>query len=286
MSRAGSVDAAAIKARERAGWSERAETYDLLTGRITARFAEPLLDAAGVAAGVRLLDVGTGPGHAAAAARERGAEATGVDIADEVVALARGRHRGIRFLRADAEDLPFAARSFGAIVCNFAINHLPRPVHAMQELARVAAPGAGIALSTWDLPERNRFLGILVDALQACGVTAVREPSAGPDPYRFADDHRFRALLRGAGLEEVEVRSLSLTHRVPDAEALWRGLLGGSVRTAGLVRKQTPATRSRIRAAVERLAEEYRAGGELAIPVRAKLARGTKEPARPPPRRP
>jgi SAM-dependent methyltransferase len=268
------VDAATVKALERAGWSEKAETYGQLTGRITARFAEPLLDAAAPGAGARLLDVATGPGYVAGAASERGADVTGVDLAEEFVALARRRHPGTRFSRADAEELPFASRSFGAVVCNFAINHFPRPERAMRELARVAVPGGGIALTTWDLPERNRFLGILVDALGASGVTGPQEPSAAPDPYRFAEDDEFRALLSGARLEDVEVRSVSLTHHVLDAEELWRGLLGGSVRTAGLVMRQTPATRSRIRAAVARLAEEHRVDDDLAIPVSAKLARG------------
>lgn len=89
-------NAEAFKALERAGWGEKAESYGLLTGRITARFVERLLDAAGVAAGMGVLDVGTGPGYAAQRVGERGAFVTGVDIADEVVALARRRHRGIR----------------------------------------------------------------------------------------------------------------------------------------------------------------------------------------------
>jgi hypothetical protein len=51
-------------------------------------------------------------------------------------------------------------------------------------------------------------------------------------------------------------------------------MLGGSVRTAGLVMRQPPATRTGIRAAVERLAEEHRVDGGLAILARAKIARG------------
>jgi hypothetical protein len=159
-------------------------------------------------------------------------------------------------------------------VCNFGINHFPRPERAIREFARVVTPGGGIALSAWDLPKRNRFLGILVDALRACGVARPRGALAAPDPYRFADDGELRALLRGAGLGDVEVRSVSLVQRVSDAAELWEGMLGGSVRTAGLVMRQPPATRRRIRAAVERLADEYRVDGGLAIPARAKIARG------------
>ena len=268
-------NAEAVKALERAGWGAKAQTYGRLTGQITNRLVEPLLDAAAVAADMAVLDVGTGPGHAAQRAAQRGAVVTGVDIADEMVALARRRQRGIHFLRADAEDLPFAERSFDALVCNFAINHLPRPEHAVREFARVVVPGGRIALSTWDVPERSRFLGIMVDALCSCEVTRPQEAPAGPDGYRFADDDEFRGLLDGAGLEDVAVLSVSLTHRVPDADELWQGILGGSVRTAGLVMCQPPSTRTRIRAAVERLAGEYRMiDGALAIPVCAKIARG------------
>jgi SAM-dependent methyltransferase len=266
--------AEAVKAFERAGWSAKAETYGLLTGRITARLVEPLLDAAGVAAGTRVLDVGTGPGYAAERATGRRAIATGVDIADEVLALARRRHPGIRFVRGDAEDLPFAERSFDALVSNFAIDHLPRPEDAMREFARVVVPRGGIAVSAWEAPARNRFLGILVDALQASGVTEARE--AGPARYRFADEDELRGLLQGAGLEDVAIRSVSLTHRVADADELWEGMLGGSVRSAGLVMRQPPTPRGRIRAAAERLAEEYRVDGGLAIPARAKIASGSK----------
>ena len=70
------------------------------------------------------------------------------------------------------------------------------------------------------------------------------------------------------------IRTVSLTHRVADVNELSEGVLGGSVRTAGLVMRQPPRIRRRIRAAVEQLAEQYRADGGLAIPACAKIARG------------
>jgi hypothetical protein len=48
---------------ERAGWSAgRAEPYHQAIGAITREAILRLLDAAGVGAGTRLLDVATGPG--------------------------------------------------------------------------------------------------------------------------------------------------------------------------------------------------------------------------------
>src|SRR5207247_2164247 len=73
--RAGGV--VSFKELETAGWSEagRADAYDRVVGRVTARAIEPLLDAARARTGTRLLDVATGPGHVAGAAAARGAVA-------------------------------------------------------------------------------------------------------------------------------------------------------------------------------------------------------------------
>ena len=95
------VDADAFKAFEVAGWEQQAPTYDDFFGQITQRFVDPLLDAAGVERGSRVLDVATGPGYAAGKAAARGASVVGVDAAPAMVRLARQRQPGIDFRRAD-----------------------------------------------------------------------------------------------------------------------------------------------------------------------------------------
>ena len=71
-----------FKEFEVAGWREsgRGDAYDAAVGRVTARVAEPLLDAVGVHASTPLLDVATGTGHVAGAAAARGARGVGVDV--------------------------------------------------------------------------------------------------------------------------------------------------------------------------------------------------------------
>src|SRR5262249_48910558 len=56
------------------------------------------------------------------------------------------------------------------------------------------------------------------------------------------------------------------------ADVLWDGALGGTVRTAALVRDQDPATKERIRAEFDRLVERYWRDDHLALPVSVKLA--------------
>jgi SAM-dependent methyltransferase len=81
---------------ERRGWGDAglATAYDEHLSALTRQSVEPLLDAARVEAGTRVLDVATGPGYAAAAASARGAAATGLDFSVELIALARALNPG------------------------------------------------------------------------------------------------------------------------------------------------------------------------------------------------
>src|SRR4051812_25939355 len=117
------VDADAFNAFEASGWDRQSAAYDEFFPAITNRLIEPLLDAAGVGAGVRVLDVATGPGYAASAATDRGAAAVGVDVSGEMLALARRRDPRLDLRAGDAEALPFADASFDAAVANFLILH-------------------------------------------------------------------------------------------------------------------------------------------------------------------
>jgi SAM-dependent methyltransferase len=261
---------------EAAGWRRQADAYDRHLAAVTARVAEPLLDAARVAPGRRVLDLGTGPGQVAAAAAARGAEVVGVDAAPEMVALASVRHPGIRFQRADARRLPLPDASMDAVVGNFVILHVGQPEEVVAEAARALAPGGVLALSTWDAPQRCRLVGILIDALREIDLAAPAELPDGPPFFRFADDGEFSRLLRGAGLTEVRVGTLVFRHRVRTAAVLWQALIEGTVRSRALVLGQPETTRAAIRAAFERLAGAYATADGLDVPVSVTIAAGVR----------
>jgi SAM-dependent methyltransferase len=274
----GTTNAEAFKAFESKSWSAQAEAYGGLIGAITSRLVEPLLDAAGIGAGQRVLDVATGPGYVAERAAARGARPVGLDLAEGMLELARRRVGGIELVRGDAERLPLEDASFDAVVGGFVINHLPRPQRALREAARVVALGGGVAFSVWDRPERMRVIGVVSDAIDAAGVDPGDfVPAGGPDPYRFAEGDEFSALLEEAGLDAVAVATVEFTHRVAGTEALWRGILGSSVRTAAVLRAQGAVARRRIRGQLEHAVQPYRRGdGALDLPVAAKLGSGRK----------
>ena len=270
MSEGGRLDS--FKAFEAEGWGDRAQTYGDLLGSMTAQIAEPLLDAAGVRHDMRVLDVATGPGYAAERAAARGAHPVGIDIAEGMLALARRSRPELEFRWGDAEELPFEDGSFDAVVGGFVVNHLPHPERAIAEAARVLAPGGAVAFSVWDRPERNRLNGVFRDAMADVGVPSLAEIEEGPDPTRFSDDPEFVTLLEGAGLGEAAVETISLTLTVPDADALWDGFMGSSVRMRAQVDAQPEDARRRIREAFEHRVEAHRHPDGLEVPVAAKLA--------------
>ncbi len=101
------LDAVAFTAFERTAHDSIANRYAKVFTPLTSLAVAPLLDAVRVAMGQRLLDVGTGPGVAAAAARAQGAAVTGVDVSPGMIALARKEHPDIDFQVAEVTELPF-----------------------------------------------------------------------------------------------------------------------------------------------------------------------------------
>jgi SAM-dependent methyltransferase len=237
---------------------------------------EPLLDAAGVAAAQAVLDVATGPGHVAAGAKARGAVPTGVDVANAMIKLARELNPDIEFVQASAVQLPFGDESFDAVVGNFMILHVAEPERVARELVRVLRPGASVALSTWDLPERTLIFEVMLDAVAETGALPPDDLPAGPPFFRFADDGEFARLLTGAGLDAADVRTIEFRQSFPDVETVWEGMLGATVRTAPLVTSQSEEMQQRIRAAFDARISEFGTDGEVELPTSVKIASARK----------
>jgi SAM-dependent methyltransferase len=143
------MDAKAFTAFQQAAHDRIAQTYAEHFSPLTSPALEPLLEAARVAAGRRLLDVATGPGLAAAAAYARGAKVTGVDVSPGMIAPARAAHTAVTFQVAEVTALPFADSVFDTVICNFGLGHFPKPEAALAECVRVLVAGGTLAFSWW-----------------------------------------------------------------------------------------------------------------------------------------
>ena len=260
---------------EQSGWQRAAARYGDAFGGVTRQTIPSLLRAAGVNAGTRLLDVASGPGYVAAAAAAAGATAVGVDFSSQMVALAARLNPGIRFEEGDAESLAFPDRSFDAVAINFGVLHLARPDVALAEARRVLVAGGRCALTVWAKPEVSVGFGIVLRAIETHGRMDVPLPE-GPPFFRFSDPDEAARSLVAAGLADPRVEQIPLVWRLDSAAALYDAFVEGAVRTAALLKAQTPDALAAIRRAIADGVEPYRRGEAIEIPMAAVLSSGTR----------
>ncbi|HEY6193502.1 MAG TPA: methyltransferase domain-containing protein, partial [Candidatus Eisenbacteria bacterium] len=233
---------------EHEGWERAVGGYERGFLPLTRQAIEPLLDAAGVRAGTRLLDLACGPGELAAAGASRRAHVTGADFSESMLALARQRHPGLEFRLADAQALPYADGSFDAVTMAFLVGHLSEPERAFTEAYRVLAPGGRLAFAWWQGFDRAVPFGVVTQALREHGELDVGLP-AGPPFDEFSEARHCAGALATAGLADVHVVEAPLVW-VTDAAALWDTFLTGGVRTTALLRAQAPERLAKVREAV------------------------------------
>jgi SAM-dependent methyltransferase len=271
MSASQEDDAQAFKNFEQDGWQRAAGGYHDFFGELARQTVAPLLDAVGAAAGTRLLDLASGPGYAAGAAAERGAEVIGVDFSSEQVALARRNYPAVAFREGDAEALDFDDESFDSVVSNFGMLHFAEPERAMSEAQRVLRGGGRFGFTVWSTLDKAIGFGIIMSAIQAHGDMNVSLPP-GPSPFRFSEAEECRRCLNGAGFAEPEVTEFPLIWTFPSAETLVQAAREGTARTAAMLAAQAPDALAAIDAAVREGAQKYGSGGRVEIPMSAVLA--------------
>jgi ubiquinone/menaquinone biosynthesis C-methylase UbiE len=95
-----------------------------------------------------VLDLGCGPGQVGQYVATRGRSVVGVDLAPEMLQVARQRG-GRCLVAADLTALPFATASAAGALAYYCIQHVRRELldQALAEVARVVMPGAPLALA-------------------------------------------------------------------------------------------------------------------------------------------
>lgn len=113
-------------------------TYDGDPNPILALERRVIRERLGAVSGECLLDIGTGTGYWLAYARSGGARAFGLDLSEEMLAMA-ARKDGLRnrLVRADMNRLPVRDGGADIAICSMAIGYLPELKNFFRELARV-----------------------------------------------------------------------------------------------------------------------------------------------------
>ncbi|MEP6631177.1 MAG: class I SAM-dependent methyltransferase [Lapillicoccus sp.] len=196
------------------------EMYQRFMGRFSDPLAEPFADFArvGHGSGMRVLDVGCGPGALSVELVQRVGvhRVTAVDPSEPFVTAARERLPGVDVQRAGAEELPFADASFDAVLAQLVVQFMTDPAVGVAEMARVAKPGGVVAACVWDHGGRRGPLSPFWTA------AAALDPAAPNEDRRVgAQEGDLEDLLRRAGLRDVTETGLTVTKHFATFEEWW-----------------------------------------------------------------
>ena len=103
----------------------------------------------------KVLDVACGTGDMVVELLKRGCTVTGVDLSDEMLAIARRKTADWKpaYHKADAEHLPFADNAFDAVTCVFGVRNFVHLEQGLQEMLRVLKPGGTMAILEMATPD-------------------------------------------------------------------------------------------------------------------------------------
>jgi ubiquinone/menaquinone biosynthesis C-methylase UbiE len=226
--------------------------YERLMGAWSQLVGQVFLDWLSPAAGQRWIDVGCGNGAFTELLMRRCApvEVRGIDPSEGQLAFARTRAgaTGAVFSQGDAMALPFDAGRFDAAVMALVIHFVPDPARAIKEMVRVVRPGGLVATYVWDAFGEGSPTDPILTEMRAMGLT----PGLPPSLHASTMD-ALHGLWRGAGLDRIASRAITVRRSFDDADDYWEAISGTGVPKAMLDRMEADAVatlKDRVRALV------------------------------------
>ena len=224
-------------------------------------WVEPVLDAAGVAMGDRVLDVACGTGILARGAVERVGETgsvAGVDPDPGMLHVAAEAAPAVEWRKGTAEDLPFPDASFDAVVSQFGMMFFRDRDRAVREMLRTLKPGGRLAVAVWasleDSPAYAAEVELLHELAGGDAADALRAPFVLGDPTQLD------RIFRDAGASAVAVRGHTGTADFPSLRSMVEADLRGWLPVMG-VQLPEPKIGEILEAAETTMAEYVTPGG-------------------------
>lgn len=191
-------------------WADHEAQFDAAM----AGYHRRLLDAANIAPGDRVLDVGCGNGQTAhdAARMARAGSVVGIDLSSRMLTVARRRAAqqrlgNVTFVHGDAQVYPFDTASFDVAVSRTGTMFFADPAAAFANLARALRPGGRLVQLTWQPLADNEWVSQFRD-IGAAGRDLPTPSADAPGPFSLADPQRVARILTAAGFTDVTCRDL------------------------------------------------------------------------------
>lgn len=197
-----------LKARHRKMWASG--DYPSMVETFLLPLGPRLVEACGIEAGDRVLDVAAGTGNTAIEAAKTGAHVVASDLTPELFEAGRARAEAagveLEWAEADAEALPFGDEEFDVVISSIGVMFAPHHEAAADELVRVCRPGGKVGLLSWT---SDGMIGALFRTMGP--FAPAPPPGAQPPPLWGVEEHLRELFGERVELEQLERDVLEVT---------------------------------------------------------------------------
>ncbi|SDF29850.1 class I SAM-dependent methyltransferase [Limimaricola pyoseonensis] len=263
-------DYATFAEREREGWSSAgiAAAFRHWFGPAAEVGARRLVEIADPRPHQEVLDLCCGQGAMTRMLRATGAHVVALDFSETMLEAARANAPRAEYHLGDAQDLPFDAGRFDAVLCSLGIPHLPDQPRALAEVARVLRPGGRFAMSAWVGPEASPAFAAILGPIREHAEPGLIPKQ--PDLNRFARPAEAEPLIAEAGLRYEGIERLKAVLEIESPDQLFEAFSTGTVAVSMLLRDQPRERVAAILAgsiAAVRLQPQTETGWQVAMPL-------------------
>lgn len=253
-------------------WACEWERTDRSFGSLTAR----LLDPAAIGDITNALDIGCGAGEIAVtlAARNAGAEITGLDISQDLLTVARERGsacRNLAFREGDAArwtpDDPGKAPDL--LISRHGVMFFDDPIAAFAHLKTIAVSRAQLRFSCFREREENAWVSLLQSVTPS---NALAQDPHAPGPFAFGEEARVRDILTAAGWHDVALEPYDYAMIAGEGDDALDQAVAYFQRigpAAGAIADLTGEPRERAIEDLRAMLAAHRSDGRVALPASA-----------------
>jgi ubiquinone/menaquinone biosynthesis C-methylase UbiE len=258
--------------------------YQALIEMMFAPLSSALIEAAQIAAGQSVLDVGGGSGEPSLTIASVVGNSGSVTYTDPAAGMVRSSRdeaarRGftnISFHQCPVEHLPFADSSFDAAVGRLSAMFFPDVVAGLRETLRVVKPGSRVSFLVWGGRDVNPFFTVVTDTLDRF-VQAEPEEEDAPAAFRFATPGKLADRLREAGATSVSEDTLDFMVEAPiTVGQFWELRTEMSDTFRKKLARLVPDQIAAIKYTVQKAVADYFKTGGMSFPAQVLIVTGQK----------
>jgi ubiquinone/menaquinone biosynthesis C-methylase UbiE len=189
------------------------------------------------------------------------------DLSEEMLKIARENavKRGIENIETrvcDVSELPFDDNTIDAISCRFGFMFFPDMHLAAKEMARVLKPGGKIAVSVWNVAEKNFWVTAIGGTINK-NMQLPPPPPGAPGMFRCAESGLIQHLFRQAGLKNISEKEITGKLKCGTAEVYWNMMTEVAAPFVAALSKADDSMKEKIKTEVYQLINQKYPDGEV-----------------------